>query len=142
MTDERIASHLDAIYDAAVGAAEIVAGQSRSEFLADRKSKLAGVMTLIIIGEAAVRISKRSQDYIDAHAEIPWEKIRAFRNRGAHGYDDLDFEIVWDALTTDVPVYCSRSQRCLASLAAPCRQITAARNRSRGTSRPRGPSAP
>ncbi len=104
MTDERIASHLDAIYDAAVGAAEIVAGQSRSEFLADRKSKLAGVMTLIIIGEAAVRISKRSQDYIDAHAEIPWEKIRAFRNRGAHGYDDLDFEIVWDALTTDVPV--------------------------------------
>ncbi|HEV2516668.1 MAG TPA: HepT-like ribonuclease domain-containing protein [Devosia sp.] len=82
----------------------MVAGQSKSEFLADRKSKLAGVMTLIIIGEAAVRISKRSQDYIDAHTEIPWEKIRGFRNRGAHGYDDLDFEIVWDALTADVPV--------------------------------------
>lgn len=36
--------------------------------------------------------------------EVPWDRIRGFRNRGVHGYDSLDFEVVWDALTEDVPI--------------------------------------
>jgi uncharacterized protein with HEPN domain len=104
LTDERIASHLDAIYDAALGAPEIVGGLPKSDFLLDRRAKLAGVMTLIIIGEAASRIAKRSPEYVAAHPEVDWEKIRGLRNRGAHGYDALDFGIVWEAVTQELPV--------------------------------------
>jgi uncharacterized protein with HEPN domain len=92
------------MYDAALGAPEVLAGLSKSEFLSSRTAKLAGVMTLVIIGEAAVRIARRSPEYVEAHPEIPWEKVRGFRNRGVHGYDSLDFGVVWDTLTEDVPV--------------------------------------
>jgi hypothetical protein len=37
-------------------------------------------------------------------AGIPWASIVALRNRLTHGYDDVDHDIVWQIVTTDVPL--------------------------------------
>jgi len=37
-------------------------------------------------------------------AGVPWTSIVALRNRLIHGYDDVDHNIVWQIVTTDVPL--------------------------------------
>lgn len=37
------------------------------------------------------------------YPDIPWSAIRALRNRLAHDYHEIDFEILWDVFSRDVP---------------------------------------
>jgi uncharacterized protein with HEPN domain len=32
------------------------------------------------------------------HPEIPWAQMRGMRNRMAHGYFDIDLNVVWDTV--------------------------------------------
>jgi uncharacterized protein with HEPN domain len=36
--------------------------------------------------------------------EIPWPKIIGIRNVHVHGYFDIDTDIIWQAVTNDMPV--------------------------------------
>ena len=38
-----------------------------------------------------------------AHSEIPWYEIIGTRNRLIHGYDAVDYNILWDIVTADFP---------------------------------------
>lgn len=55
---------------------------------------------LIIVGEAAGRLSTELQD---AHPEVPWQKVVSFRNRATHGYFAVDWSIVYEIITVDAP---------------------------------------
>ena len=56
---------------------------------------------LYVIGEAARRISAELKDRNPA---IPWKSIYGFRNHIAHEYFSLDLDIVWQTVTSDVPM--------------------------------------
>jgi uncharacterized protein with HEPN domain len=60
-------------------------------------------MSLIIVGEIATKIMDRFPDFADQHAEIPWRNIRGTRNRIAHGYFDINLDLVWDTVQTALP---------------------------------------
>lgn len=34
---------------------------------------------------------------------VPWIKVQGMRNRLIHGYDNVDFEILWDTVQTHLP---------------------------------------
>ncbi len=42
-------------------------------------------------------------DFIAAHPTIPWRSMRGMRNRIAHGYFDVNLDVVWDTLQTALP---------------------------------------
>ena len=75
-------------------------GKTRADLDTDRLLNLALVRLLEIIGEAANRISEEEQA---RHAEIPWPQIVSLRNRLIHGYDSVDFDILWQIVTEDLP---------------------------------------
>jgi len=52
-----------------------------------------------IIGEASRLVS---QEFKDAHPEIPWRQMMGMRNRLIHEYFRVDVEIVWDASQNDI----------------------------------------
>ena len=54
----------------------------------------------LLIGEAAKRLSGAFQA---AHNQIPWAQIMAMRNRLIHGYDRINWHLVWKTTTEDVP---------------------------------------
>ena len=66
---------------------------------------LAANCTLITaIGEGINRINRLSPDFLsDNFPDIPWVDIIGMRNRIAHGYFELDAEIILDAIKTGVP---------------------------------------
>jgi uncharacterized protein with HEPN domain len=86
--------------DAASEAVRLSTGKNRSDLDNDRLLNLALVRLLEVIGEAANRISDDEQSF---HAEIEWGQIISLRNRLIHGYDEVDFDILWQIVTGDLP---------------------------------------
>jgi uncharacterized protein with HEPN domain len=86
--------------DAAREAMSFVQGLNSSALENDRKLALALVQELAIIGEAAGKVSP---DFARSSPEIPWPKIVGMRNRLIHGYREVDLEVVWKAVTEDLP---------------------------------------
>ena len=78
----------------------IVAGASEDSFLKDEVLPAAVLHHLTVIGEA---ISRLSAGLTERHPEVPWRKIIAVRHRIVHAYFDLDWQILWDAATSDIP---------------------------------------
>jgi uncharacterized protein with HEPN domain len=53
-----------------------------------------------VIGEAAARLS---HTFWEAHSQVEWRDIIAFRNIAVHAYFAVQWEIVWATATDDVP---------------------------------------
>lgn len=66
---------------------------------------LAANCTLITaIGEGINRINRLMPDSLSTNfPDIPWIDIVGMRNRIAHGYFELDADIVLDAVKTGIP---------------------------------------
>lgn len=80
-------------------AADFCLGMSKVQFLQDRKTQSAVIHQLLIIGEAA---SKLSANLKEKTATIPWKQIIGMRNRLIHGYNVVDIEVVWNTLEDDI----------------------------------------
>lgn len=76
---------------------------SKEEFLADKRTQQAAIMSLVIIGEAATRLMDRYSGFIDRHPDVPWRSMRGMRNRVAHGYFEINMDVVWDTVRTALP---------------------------------------
>jgi uncharacterized protein with HEPN domain len=99
----RLPDYLVRIRQAAVDACSFIDGLDKDDFLADKRTQNAVIMSLIIIGEAAGTVIARYPDFVARHAEIPWRVMRGMRNRIAHGYFEVDLEVVWDTARTALP---------------------------------------
>ena len=56
--------------------------------------------SLEVIGEA---VKNRSESLREDHPEVEWRKIAGLRDRLIHHYFEVDWEIVWDVVTTRLP---------------------------------------
>jgi len=65
------------------------------DFYHDTKSFDATMMQFVIIGEI---INRLDDEYKEQHSEIPWQKIKDFRNIIAHDYFGIDADEIWDIL--------------------------------------------
>lgn len=72
-------------------------------FLVSELIQDAVVRNLEVIGEAANNIQRVDAAFATAHATIPWQVMYAMRNRLSHGYDKVDFEMVWKTVCNDLP---------------------------------------
>ncbi|HMN94789.1 MAG TPA: DUF86 domain-containing protein [Hydrogenophaga sp.] len=88
---------------AAAYAISFVEGMGREDFFSDRRTQQAVVMSLIVLGEAATKIMDRYPEFAGANAHIPWRSMRGMRNRIAHGYFDIDLDVVWDTVQSALP---------------------------------------
>jgi uncharacterized protein with HEPN domain len=86
--------------DHAREAVAMVSGKTREDLDIDRKLNLALVRLLEIIGEAA---SRTPADERAQYPQIPWGQIVGLRNRLIHGYDAVDFDILWQIIQCDLP---------------------------------------
>lgn len=94
--------------EAARAAVTFTSGMSQADFLKDKKTQAAVMMSFIIIGEAARRVAKRDPDFLQSHADWPWVEMRGLRNRGAHGYETIDFKVLWNIVAGSIPVMVGR----------------------------------
>lgn len=85
--------------DHAREARDLARGKTREDLDTDRQLNLALVRLMEIIGEAANRVPP---DTRAQYADVPWPEIVGLRNRLIHGYDAVDFDIVWQVIQEDL----------------------------------------
>jgi uncharacterized protein with HEPN domain len=81
-------------------AVQLASGRTRADLDADRTFNLAMTRLLEIIGEAAARVSESARQ---RHPQIRWLAIAGMRHRLIHGYDSVDFDILWNVVQVDLP---------------------------------------
>ncbi len=67
-------------------------GKTRRDLEHERLLQLGLVRLIEIVGEAAARVSKQTQN---ACPGIPWAQIVGTRNRLIYGYDFVDHDVLW-----------------------------------------------
>ena len=60
-------------------------------------------MDFIVLGEAATKVMDQHPAFAEQHKHIPWRSMRGMRNRIAHGYFDINLDVVWDTVQTALP---------------------------------------
>ena len=100
MSEDEDFVRLRHMLDHARDAVSLVHGKRQSDLEEARVLQLALVRLIEIVGEAASRVSKRTQA---EHAQIAWAQIIGMRNRLIHGYDFVDTEILWQTVQEDLP---------------------------------------
>lgn len=88
------------IVESANAILEYVDGVTEQEFLEDARLQDAVIRRIEVIGEAAGRLSAALRE---GRAGIPWREIRGMRNRMIHVYDDIDMNLVWRTVRSDIP---------------------------------------
>ena len=91
---------LTIIRDAARALIDHAAGLTRVHFESDRKTRSAVLFEIILIGEGIKRLSP---DLLGRYSKVPWSEVVGMRDRVAHSFDAIRFDIVWDVVEVHRP---------------------------------------
>jgi uncharacterized protein with HEPN domain len=93
---DRVGDILEAIDEIRV----FTAGMTREQLADDARTLKAVVADFVIIGEAATHVP---DDVVEQYADVPWRLMRDMRNRLVHVYFEVDPDIVWQTVESDLP---------------------------------------
>jgi len=96
--------------DHTLEAVEMARGRTRRHLENDRLLNLSLVRLLEVVGEAAGRVSPAMRQ---SCPQIPWQRIVGLRNRLIHAYDQVDFDVLWEIVTEDLPPLVTELQHLL-----------------------------
>jgi len=75
-------------------------GMSFGEFIRDEKTRAAVLYKFAVMGEA----TKMLPDMVrEQYPDIPWRSIAGLRDRVIHGYIGVDYELLWETISSKLP---------------------------------------
>jgi len=85
---------------------EYISRYSRDSFLKDTRTQDAVLRRLMVIGEAAARLTPETTapETTRRFEDVPFYKIVGMRNRVVHDYGQIDLEIIWETAHMHLPV--------------------------------------
>lgn len=103
MTLHRTADYLDHMLEAAQQACLYVEGLEKADFLDDKRTQQAVILNLVILGEAVTKLLSQDEPFAARYPQVPWRSMKGMRNRLAHGYFDINLDVVWDTVQKALP---------------------------------------
>ena len=82
------------------GRRAIRAAREKDAFLRDEIAQSAVAYSISVKGEAVKRLSPEFQQQ---HPEVNWSDIAKMRDLLVHAYHLVDWNVVWDTVTTSIP---------------------------------------
>jgi uncharacterized protein with HEPN domain len=99
--------------DAARQAVEFTSGRSRADLDENAMLALALTRLLEILGEAAKHVSPATRALAP---ELPWRQVTGTCDRIAHGYFEINLDLVWRIVTAELPALQPDLERLLARI--------------------------
>jgi uncharacterized protein with HEPN domain len=96
----RDAGYVFDIVEAAQCIQNYVQGVTEAAFWNDRKTQSAVIREFLIIGEATKQLS---QEFRNAHPELPWRRIAGMRDVLVHDYRGTELPSVWASAMISIP---------------------------------------
>ena len=100
MTRHDTVVRLRHMLDHAREAVVMARGRTRADLDTDRQLNLSLVRLLEIVGEAAAKVPPEEREGLPG---IPWRDVVDLRNRLIHGYDEVNFDVLWNIVHDDLP---------------------------------------
>lgn len=97
---DRVVAVLNDLIRFADTASRIVA-RGKGVYDSDEVLRLAAEAILHKIGDAVARLP---EEFVAANPDVAWRSMKATRNIVAHKYDQVDYEIIWNALERRLPL--------------------------------------
>ena len=104
MTRHRTVDYLDHMLEATQQARAYLEGLEKEDFLEDKRTQQAVILNLLILGEAVTKLISQDESFVAQYPQVPWRSMKGMRNRLAHGYFDINLDVVWDTVQTALPV--------------------------------------
>ena len=79
-------------------AIELRNSTTRDEFHGDWRKQMLGERLVEVLGEAVKRLPDALRQ---RHPQVPWDKIAGTRDYIAHGYDSVDYDVIWGVLEVE-----------------------------------------
>jgi uncharacterized protein with HEPN domain len=89
----------------------VVHDKTENEVVGDPVKSRAIVRSLEIIGEASKKVDL---DFRAQYPQVEWKKMAGLRDRLIHDYFGVDYTIVWNVVTTDIPALTNEIKAILA----------------------------
>jgi uncharacterized protein with HEPN domain len=83
------------------------------EFLKDKKTQKAVVWQIHVIGEATKNLPEPIRE---KYKEVPWKYMAKIRDKIAHFYFGIDYEILWNVVKEKLPEVKSKIEKILTDL--------------------------
>ena len=83
---------------------------SEDAFLRDKGLSAGAVFYIAQIGELSLHFS---EEFKEAHSEIPWREIKGMRNILIHEYHAASPKTIWETVTEDIPALQAMLQQCV-----------------------------
>jgi uncharacterized protein with HEPN domain len=99
--------------DAAGKAIRFTQSKKRIDLDTEEQLALALVRLVEIIGEAASKVTDETKAQFSA---IPWKNIIGTRHRIIHAYENVDYDILWQIVHTDLPILVQQLEDVLQNL--------------------------
>jgi uncharacterized protein with HEPN domain len=94
-------------------------GATEADFLADSKLRHAVSLNLVIIGDAAGRLTRDHPEFAREQASIPWGRLARMPNRIIRDCSRLNSSLVWNTVTNDLEPLLGQLEPILANLPEP-----------------------
>ncbi len=78
---------------------ELVQGMSQSSFVADKRTHLAVLYEITVLGEVVKRLSP---EFRQKHSQIPWKQIAGMRDKLVHDYNKVDLDLTWEVTQSSI----------------------------------------
>src|SRR5437899_747696 len=88
--------------DSAKAILHFVKGKKRTSLNSNRLLASGIIREFEILGEAAGRVSKKTQNLFP---DLPWRQLVGMRNRLIHAYFDVDHDVVWKTIKDYLPSF-------------------------------------
>lgn len=69
------------------------------------------MLNIVVIGEAATKLADEHPEFVARYPEMQWDNMRGMRNRMAHGYFDINLDIVRDTIQQSIPILARQIQK-------------------------------
>jgi uncharacterized protein with HEPN domain len=79
---------------------KITGGREYDDLLSDEYFAHAVIRALEVIGEAVKNVSPSLKE---RHPDIGWREIAGLRDKVIHRYFEINWQIVWNVITDDLP---------------------------------------
>ncbi len=116
MNKLRSADYIGHILDAIDLVEQYTQALTAAAFGQDKRTQQAVLLNIMIIGEAATKLAQTNPDLLARNPQVPWASMRGMRNRVAHGYFDIDVQVVWDTARIALPTLAAQLRTVLAGL--------------------------
>lgn len=94
-------------------AQELCGQNALPEIVADWQKRAVFERVMEILGEAVKRLPV---ELCARYPAVEWRLVAGMRDRVSHGYDGIDYQMLWDTVQQDVPTLLATAEQMLRDL--------------------------